>query len=94
MPEMIEDGEPVEAIAEREAREAREAEEARVAQASVMDFTKNIHRKKDRELADLQLMTADSPSKPNQPVIAKKTQGRNDLCACGSGKKYKKCHGA
>ena len=22
------------------------------------------------------------------------TQGRNDLCACGSGKKYKKCHGA
>ena len=22
------------------------------------------------------------------------TQGRNELCACGSGKKYKKCHGA
>lgn len=21
-------------------------------------------------------------------------QGRNDPCACGSGKKYKKCHGA
>jgi len=20
--------------------------------------------------------------------------GRNDLCTCGSGKKYKKCHGA
>jgi len=20
--------------------------------------------------------------------------GRNDLCPCGSGKKYKKCHGA
>jgi len=94
-PEMIEDGEQAQAIADREAREAREAEEAaRTAQASVIDFTKNIHRKKDRELADLQLMTADSPSKPNQPVIAKKTQGRNDLCSCGSGKKYKKCHGA
>ena len=22
------------------------------------------------------------------------TPGRNDLCPCGSGKKYKKCHGA
>ncbi len=22
------------------------------------------------------------------------TAGRNDLCPCGSGKKYKKCHGA
>ncbi len=93
LPELIEE-EPVEAVAVREAREAREAEEARQAQASVIDFTKNIQRKKDRELADLQLMTADGPSKPNQPVLAKKTQGRNDLCACGSGKKYKKCHGA
>lgn len=26
------------------------------------------------------------------PLIAEK-QGRNDLCACGSGKKAKKCHG-
>jgi uncharacterized protein YchJ len=23
-----------------------------------------------------------------------KEQGRNELCFCGSGKKYKKCHGA
>jgi preprotein translocase subunit SecA len=59
-----------------------------------MDFTKNIHRKKDRELEGLQMMTADGPSKPNQPVLAKKTVGRNDPCPCGSGKKYKKCCGA
>ncbi|HXK38229.1 MAG TPA: preprotein translocase subunit SecA [Candidatus Paceibacterota bacterium] len=26
-------------------------------------------------------------------VIKKKEQGRNDPCACGSGKKYKNCHG-
>jgi preprotein translocase subunit SecA len=25
---------------------------------------------------------------------AEAKQGRNDPCACGSGKKYKKCHGA
>jgi SEC-C motif-containing protein len=28
------------------------------------------------------------------PVTAKATVGRNDPCPCGSGKKYKKCHGA
>jgi preprotein translocase subunit SecA len=29
-----------------------------------------------------------------QPVRVEKTPGRNDPCWCGSGKKYKKCHGA
>jgi preprotein translocase subunit SecA len=29
-------------------------------------------------------------SQPSGPVKV----GRNDLCPCGSGKKYKKCHGA
>ena len=28
------------------------------------------------------------------PVTAEKEPGRNDPCPCGSGKKYKKCHGA
>lgn len=28
-----------------------------------------------------------------EPVIAAPAPGRNDLCSCGSGKKYKKCHG-
>jgi HEAT repeat protein len=28
-----------------------------------------------------------------EPVIATPKPGRNDLCSCGSGKKYKKCHG-
>ncbi|MDD3479380.1 MAG: preprotein translocase subunit SecA [Paludibacteraceae bacterium] len=29
-----------------------------------------------------------------QPVHAEKTVGRNDPCPCGSGKKYKNCHGS
>lgn len=29
-----------------------------------------------------------------QPVKVEQTVGRNDPCPCGSGKKYKKCHGA
>jgi len=30
---------------------------------------------------------------PRQPVRVGPTVGRNDPCPCGSGKKYKKCHG-
>lgn len=28
-----------------------------------------------------------------QPIVAEKQPGRNDACPCGSGKKYKQCHG-
>jgi len=28
-----------------------------------------------------------------KPVVKKQKVGRNDLCPCGSGKKYKKCCG-
>jgi preprotein translocase subunit SecA len=31
---------------------------------------------------------------PQQPVRKEVTIGRNDPCFCGSGKKYKNCHGA
>ncbi len=31
---------------------------------------------------------------PRQPVRVAEKVGRNDPCPCGSGKKYKKCHGA
>jgi SWIM/SEC-C metal-binding protein len=30
---------------------------------------------------------------PPEPVRAAPTPGRNDPCPCGSGKKFKKCHG-
>ena len=33
------------------------------------------------------------PDLNSQPIIADKKPGRNDLCLCGSGKKYKKCCG-
>jgi preprotein translocase subunit SecA len=35
----------------------------------------------------------DGSTGPNQVVAGQKV-GRNDPCPCGSGKKYKKCHGA
>jgi len=67
--------------------------ESRAAQNSVMDFTRKIERKKEREMAELQFVGGESSAK-KQPVLAKKTVGRNDPCPCGSGKKYKKCCGS
>lgn len=37
---------------------------------------------------------ASEPEEKLQPVMAGPRTGRNDPCPCGSGKKYKKCHGA
>ncbi|MGH9593627.1 MAG: SEC-C metal-binding domain-containing protein [Bryobacteraceae bacterium] len=79
---------------EQEVESETEAEqrhmEARAAQNSVLDFTRKIERKKEKELADLQFVGGES-SRPKQPVLAKAKAGRNDPCPCGSGKKYKKC---
>jgi preprotein translocase subunit SecA len=73
-------------------KQAAAKEQARLAAKSNMeDFTRNIQRKKDMELAQLQFGGDDSTIAP--PVQAGQKVGRNDPCPCGSGKKYKKCHG-
>ena len=82
------------ASAGRGSAEARAAEQKRLAAQSTMeDFTRNIQRKKDKEMEQLQLPAATAPSAPNR-VLAGKKVGRNEKCPCGSGKKYKHCHGA
>jgi preprotein translocase subunit SecA len=63
----------------------------KAAQNSVLDFTRNIERKKEKELAAIQFIGGGASSAPKQPVLAPKKVGPNDLCPCGSGKKYKKC---
>ena len=80
--------------AEKAAAAAREAEEEkkRAAKRQMEDFTRNIERKKDKELAGLQFGGDDSGGP--KTVAAGAKVGRNDPCPCGSGKKYKKCHGA
>jgi preprotein translocase subunit SecA len=73
---------------------AATVEQRRAAQASVEDFTRNIQRKKEREMAELQFVGGEASSSAAKPVVAKAKAGRNDPCPCGSGKKYKKCCGA
>jgi preprotein translocase subunit SecA len=36
---------------------------------------------------------ADQPAKKPEPIRVGEKTGRNDPCPCGSGKKYKNCHG-
>ncbi|HRD51660.1 MAG TPA: SEC-C metal-binding domain-containing protein [Flavobacteriales bacterium] len=38
-------------------------------------------------------MPPQGPRQPITPVRVEKEPGRNDPCPCGSGKKYKQCHG-
>ena len=76
------------------ASSAAAAEAQRQAAKSTMeDFTRNIQRKKERELQVLQFGGGDDSSGP-KTVNGGQKVGRNDPCPCGSGKKYKKCHGA
>jgi preprotein translocase subunit SecA len=60
----------------------------------VEDFTRNIQRKKDKEMAELQFVGGSGASTEKKQATSDKKAGRNDPCPCGSGKKYKKCHGA
>jgi preprotein translocase subunit SecA len=54
-----------------------------------------FQRKKKRELEQARMAGANGSSDaPAQQRRAGEKVGRNDLCPCGSGKKYKKCHGA
>jgi preprotein translocase subunit SecA len=88
-----EDEEDDEIEAPQEPSAAEIEAKRREAQQSVLDLTRNIQRKKDRELSQLQFSGAQNGSTPQQPKPAAKV-GRNEMCPCGSGKKYKKCHGA
>ena len=94
-PELLEEDEDSEEIeTEEQGPSAAEiAAKQREAQQSVIDLTRNIQRKKDRELAALQFSGSEGTSETEQSKNAPKV-GRNELCPCGSGKKYKKCHGA
>ena len=54
------------------------------------------YREEKRDLSDPDQQAAaghDTREVKREPVRAEKTVGRNDLCPCGSGKKYKNCHG-
>jgi preprotein translocase subunit SecA len=57
------------------------------------EMIRQYQQRKRREQREMQMIGAGAVEKPQQ-VIRREKIGRNDPCPCGSGKKYKKCHGA
>ncbi|HKN70330.1 MAG TPA: preprotein translocase subunit SecA [Terriglobales bacterium] len=60
---------------------------------SVDEIEEAFQRKKKRELEQARMAGA-GDMQVQQVVRSAAKVGRNDPCPCGSGKKYKKCHGA
>src|SRR6202522_1566173 len=59
------------------------------------DEAKKIEQRQQRQQRDLQFQAGPAQAETaSKPVRAGAKVGRNDPCPCGSGKKYKKCHGA
>jgi preprotein translocase subunit SecA len=65
----------------------------RVPTTTIDAIEKEFERKKQRELEAARMAGGSATSEPVQRNAGSKV-GRNDPCPCGSGKKYKKCHGA
>jgi len=69
---------------------------ARVAEEPVPQlpaFAREMERKQQRQEREMQYQTGPAQAEAPKPVRAGAKVGRNDPCPCGSGKKYKKCHG-
>ncbi|MGA7853965.1 MAG: SEC-C metal-binding domain-containing protein, partial [Candidatus Acidiferrales bacterium] len=52
-----------------------------------------MERRQRRQQQQLQFQAGAAPVEAPKPVRSGAKVGRNDPCPCGSGKKYKKCHG-
>jgi preprotein translocase subunit SecA len=58
------------------------------------DEAREIERRQRRQQQEMQLQAGAAQAVESKPVRTGAKVGRNDPCPCGSGKKYKKCHGA
>ncbi len=58
------------------------------------DQAKEIERRQQRAQQQMQFQAGPAQAEAPKPVRAGARVGRNDPCPCGSGKKFKKCHGA
>jgi preprotein translocase subunit SecA len=66
----------------------------RLVATSADDLEEAFMRRKRRELEQARMAGAGDVAPVQQVVRGQEKVGRNDPCPCGSGKKFKKCHGA
>jgi len=67
--------------------------QTRPPQTTIDALEKEFARKKQRELEAAKMAGGSAAASTPAPRSAGAKIGRNDECFCGSGKKYKKCHG-
>jgi preprotein translocase subunit SecA len=65
----------------------------RLVATSADDLEESFMRRKRRELAQARMAGGGEVQPVQQVVRGQDKVGRNDPCPCGSGKKFKKCHG-
>ncbi|MGH9588327.1 MAG: preprotein translocase subunit SecA [Acidobacteriaceae bacterium] len=65
-----------------------------VAETTIDSIEREFRRKKERELEHARMAGGGEEVRQTVQRRAGDKVGRNDPCPCGSGKKYKKCHGA
>ena len=86
---------PVQEAPADEQQAPRRVEVRQAAPEQRQDMSK--YREQKQDLSDPNQQAAASQDTREQqrrePIRAEKTVGRNDPCPCGSGKKYKNCHG-
>lgn len=66
----------------------RQSEDVQTDQRGIKTSRQEVSQNRQQQLST----NGDQPEK-RQPVHVEKKIGRNDPCPCGSGKKYKNCHG-
>jgi preprotein translocase subunit SecA len=66
----------------------------RMVSTSADELEEAFMRRKRRELEQARMAGGGEAQPVQQVVRGQEKVGRNDPCPCGSGKKYKKCHGA
>jgi preprotein translocase subunit SecA len=66
----------------------------RMVSTSADELEEAFLRRKRRELEQARMAGGGDAAPVQQVIRSQQKVGRNDPCPCGSGKKYKKCHGA
>ena len=81
-------------IMTREEQERQVAAQQEAEAQALRDYEKEMERRKQKQARELRFSGAAEATQVATVVRQEEKVGRNDPCPCGSGKKFKKCHGA
>jgi len=82
-----------EELAGREAEVARREQELQAAEVRLRAWEVELDRR-ERDVHARERRAASLTASPALPEQSRGRVGRNEPCPCGSGRKYKRCHGA